>query len=88
MNADGGKEGARGFCAATRRETEMALRPLAFGARFVDKGRTVRVKAKSKDSKRYVVEVSRAGQKTCRRDHASLGGAVKDFASAWRGRLN
>ena len=66
----------------------MALRPLAFGARFVDKGRTVRVKAKAKDPKRYVVEVSRAGQKTLRREHASLSGAVKDFASAWRARLN
>jgi len=66
----------------------MALRPLAFGARFVDKGRTVRVKAKPKDPKRYTVEVSRAGQKTRRSDHASLRGAMKDFASAWRGRLH
>ena len=66
----------------------MALRPFAFGARFVDKGRTVRVKAKAKDPQRYVVEVSRKGQKTRRREHASLGGAVKDFASAWRARLN
>ena len=66
----------------------MAMRPLAFGARFVDKGRTVRVKAKGKEPQRYVVEVSRTGQKTRRREHASLGGAVKDFASSWRGRLN
>jgi hypothetical protein len=66
----------------------MALRPLAFGVRFVDKGRTVRVKAQAKDPKRYVVEVSRAGQKTRRREHASLGRAVKDFASSWRARLN
>jgi len=66
----------------------MAMRPLAFGLRFADKGRTVRVKASSKDSQRYVVEVSRTGQKTRRREHASLGGAVKDFASSWRGRLH
>ena len=66
----------------------MAMRPLAFGARFADKGRTVQVKASPKDPQRYVVEVTRKGQKTRRREHASLGGAVKDFASSWRGRLN
>ena len=66
----------------------MAMRPLAFGARFVDKGRTVRVRAKLKDPQRYVVEVSRSGQKTRRREHASLGGAVKDFACSWRARLH
>ena len=66
----------------------MAMRPFTFGARFVDKGRTVRVTAVAKDPQRYVVEVARSGQKTRRREHASLGGAVKDFASSWRGRLN
>ena len=66
----------------------MAMRPLAFGARFTDKGRTVRVTASPRDPQRYIVEVARTGQKTRRREHASLGRAVKDFASSWRGRLN
>ena len=66
----------------------MALRPLCFGLRFRDKGRTLRVKASSRDPRRYVVEVERRGQETRRRDHPSLETAVQDFARAWRNRLH
>ena len=64
----------------------MAVRPLAFGIRMKDKGRTVRVRH-TKDAKSYVVEDSNRGRKRTR-EHASLQGAVKDLASIWRGRLN
>jgi hypothetical protein len=66
----------------------MALRPLSFGLRFREKGRTLRVRANQNDPKRYVVEVERRGQQTRRRDHASLAGAVQDFAQTWRERLH
>jgi hypothetical protein len=66
----------------------MACRPLTFGARFKDKGRTVRVAASPHDPARYTVEVSKRGQKTRRRDHGSLPSALRDFAQAWRDRLN
>lgn len=65
----------------------MALRPLVFGARLKEKGRSVRVRAGKGKSKGYVVEDVRGG-KTRRRDHATLDGALRDLASTWRGRLN
>jgi len=66
----------------------MAVRPLVFGARFKQSGRTVRVQAKAGSSQRYVVEVERSGGRPRRREHGSLIGALSDFASAWRARLH
>ena len=66
----------------------MAVRPLAFGARLRDKGRTVSVRINDRDARGYVVEDSGKGRKTKRRDHTSLGGALKDLAKTWRGRLH
>lgn len=63
-------------------------RPLAFGVRLRDKGRTVRVRNQSGDSSRYVVEDSRAGGKTRKREHSSLTDALRDAASTWRKRLH
>ena len=64
----------------------MAIKPLTFGLRLRDKGRTVRVR--QDDKRRYVVEDSQKGRRTNQRSHASLGGAIKDAASTWRGRLH
>ena len=69
-------------------ETIMASRPLTFGVRFREKGRSVQVRAHQRDPKRYVVEVRRPGQETRRHDHPSLSGALRGFAAAWRSRLN
>ncbi len=69
-------------------ETVMACRPLTFGMRYSEKGRTVRLSASKHDPSRYVVEVARRGQKPRRQEHGSLAGAVRDFAAAWRSRLN
>lgn len=66
----------------------MAIRPLVFGARFKQSGRTVRVQAQEGGSQRYVVEVERRGGRSSRREHASLNGALRDFAAAWRARFN
>jgi hypothetical protein len=66
----------------------MASRPLSFGVRFRDKGRTVRVRAHEGSPNRYVLEVRRRGRKTERREHASLAGALRDFAASWRQRLH
>ncbi|NQZ98249.1 MAG: hypothetical protein HRU01_17180 [Myxococcales bacterium] len=66
----------------------MAIRPLAFGARFKDNGRTVRVNAKQGNSMGYEVTVERRGKKTRRSEHSDLTAALSKFASAWRGRLN
>ncbi len=70
----------------------MAIRPLSFGIRFKDNrtgsgGRTIRVNAHESDPKRYVLEVLKDGRSK-RREHASLSWALRDFASAWRNRLN
>ena len=66
----------------------MATRPLAFGIRFRHQGRSLEVRADARDPRRYVVERSgrRAGPE--RREHASLGAALRDFARLWRGRLH
>ena len=66
----------------------MALRPFAFGVRLRDKGRTVRVLQDQRDPSRYRVRDSRKGGAAKEREHASLGGALRDAAKTWRGRLN
>jgi hypothetical protein len=66
----------------------MATRPLAFGLRFRDKGRTLRVRAHEARPNRYVIEDSRGGNETRRREHPSLAGALRDFATTWRHRLH
>ena len=66
----------------------MASRPLAFGARLRHKGRTVKVRQQSENSREYVLEDSAQGRSTRRRDHPTLGGALQDLASTWRGRLH
>ncbi len=64
----------------------MACRPLTFGLRLRDKGRTVRVKQDTR-KRSYVVEDSRDG-KAKKRSHDSLGGALRDAAVTWRSRLH
>jgi hypothetical protein len=66
----------------------MALRPLAFGMRFKQKGRTLRVHASPRDPQRYVVEVESRGKPSRSREHPSLTAAVRDFAQSWRERLH
>ncbi len=66
----------------------MAIRPLAFGLRFRDKGRTVRVHTRGQERRRYVVEDRRDGDTARRREHESLAGALRDFARTWRHRLH
>jgi hypothetical protein len=66
----------------------MAKRPLTFGMRLRDKGRTVRVRDRGDASGRYVVEDEQKGRETRRRVHASLQSALADTASTWRGRLH
>jgi hypothetical protein len=66
----------------------MATRPLAFGLRFRDKGRTLRVRPHKGRPQRYVIEDSRSSGETRRREHPSLSGALRDFATTWRHRLH
>ena len=66
----------------------MAVRPLAFGARFKEGDRSVRVQIDEGDPTRYVVEVRRAGGDEKRRDHPTLEQALRDFAASWRYRLH
>jgi hypothetical protein len=66
----------------------MAVRPLVFGIRLRDGDRTVRVRSRSRDASRYVVEDSRNRGKTRLREHESLASALRDAASTWRGRLH
>ena len=65
----------------------MARRPLAFGVRIRKQGRTLSIRG-SEPEGRYVSEVRRPGGRPQRQEHASLGGAVKRFASAWRQTLH
>ena len=65
----------------------MGLKPFTFGIRLHEKGRTVRVRQDSKQ-RGYVVEDQRKGGGSKSRRHSSLGGAVRDAAVTWRGRLN
>jgi hypothetical protein len=66
----------------------MARRPLAFGARFRAGDRTLKVRPRGGPEAGYVIEESRRGRSTTRRDHASLAGALRDLAQSWRNRLN
>jgi hypothetical protein len=66
----------------------MASRPLTFGLRYREKGRTVRVRASDRDPRRYVVEVGKRGGRKRRSEHSSLAGALRDFAASWRSRLH
>jgi hypothetical protein len=66
----------------------MAMRPLAFGIRFRDRGRTVRVRQSASAPERYTVEVKRGAGRVRRAEHASLSAALRDFAAAWRSRLH
>ena len=66
----------------------MAARPLAFGLRFRDKGRTVRVRPHEGKPRSYVIEDCHDGHETRRREHPSLSGALRDFATTWRHRLH
>lgn len=66
----------------------MSVRPLAFGVRFRDRGRTLAVRSAARDPKRFVVEVERRGRKTRRKEHGSLAAALRDFAQSWRERLH
>lgn len=63
-------------------------RPLAFGVRLRDKGRTLRLQSDPRNPGRYVVEDTREGRSKRQRDHASLGGALRDLAASWRQRLH
>lgn len=66
----------------------MSSRPLAFGIRFRDKGRTLRVRPHERQAHRFLVEDSREGRETRRREHPSLCAALRDFAESWRQRLH
>jgi hypothetical protein len=66
----------------------MSIRPLAFGVRLRDKDRTLRVRANEKQPGRYLVEDSRDGGRSRKREHTSLTGALRDAAASWRNRLN
>ncbi len=66
----------------------MAIRPLAFGLRFRDKGRTVRVHTRGTQRRRYVVEDRRDGDTGRRREPECLPDALRDFARTWRHRLH
>jgi hypothetical protein len=66
----------------------MATRPLVFGLRFRDKGRTLRVRPHEGRPDRYVIEDRRGGGETRRREHPSLSCALRDFATTWRHRLH
>jgi hypothetical protein len=66
----------------------MARRPLTFGLTYRSSDRTVRVRASEREPRRYLLEVSRQGGQTERREHDSLESAVRGFARAWRNRLH
>jgi hypothetical protein len=66
----------------------MAVRPLAFGIRLRDKGRTLRVHNDPNDPSLYVIEDVREGEETRVRWHRELPEAVRDAASTWRKRLH
>jgi hypothetical protein len=63
----------------------MASKPFAFGIRLRDKERTLKVWQKRNN--KYVVE-DRRSSGSSKREHGSLGGAIRDAASTWRHRLN
>jgi hypothetical protein len=69
-------------------ERDMALRPLAFGVRLRDRGRTLRVHNDPRDCRRYVLEDAREGEPTRIRHYASAPEAVREAAATWRRRLH
>jgi hypothetical protein len=71
-----------------REDEPMASRPLTFGIRYREKGRTVRVRASERNPRRYVVEVGTDRGRKRRSEHSSLAGAIRDFAVSWRARLH
>lgn len=66
----------------------MAVRPLAFGARFVHRDRTLRIQADPAAPGRYAVEELRRDGPPRVTGHASLASAIRQFAAAWRSRLH
>ena len=66
----------------------MAVRPLAFGVRLRQQGRSVSLHQNQQDPRRWVVEDSRPRRKPRRRDHATLAGALRELGQAWRSRLH
>jgi len=66
----------------------MAVRPVAFGIRLRDKGRTLSVRHQSRDPQTYLVVDAREGHETRRRAHSSLFAALTDAAASWRKRLH
>ena len=66
----------------------MSMRPLGFGIRFRDNGRTVRVRQSPTTPRHYTVEVSRGGRGVRSAEHENLASALRDFAAAWRARLH
>ncbi len=66
----------------------MATRPFAFGLRLRDRDRTLRVRSAEPGSRRAVVEESRRGRTTRRREHGTLAQALADAAALWRDRLH
>jgi len=66
----------------------MAIRPVAFGLRLRDKGRTVSVRHQSRSPRSTVVIDAQDGRETRRRHHASLLAALGDAAASWRNRLH
>jgi len=62
----------------------MASKPFSFGIRLRDKERTLKVWQKRN---KYIVEDARSDRRT-RREHGTLGGAIRDAATTWRHRLN
>ena len=83
-----GRWGTHAAGAGRAKENPMASRPFAFGVRLRDRDRTVRVTRSAKSRSSYAIEDSRQGKSTRRREHASLGDALRDLASTWRGRLH
>ena len=66
----------------------MAIRPLAFGVRLRDKGRTLSVRHQRDGTRTYLVVDAQDGRATRRRRHASLVEALADAAASWRKRLH
>jgi hypothetical protein len=66
----------------------MAIRPLAFGIRFRESGRTLRLQHQARPRRRTEVVHERPGRHARRVEHTSLGSALEHFARLWRGRLH
>lgn len=66
----------------------MARRPFAFGARFSENGRTVRLRQDPRAPAQYAVEILREGTPPIVSHHPDLATAVRRFSTAWRARLN